>query len=31
VGFYQNEEMLLTVSATSSEVVVSAIQERLGN
>jgi adenylate kinase len=31
VGFYQNEEMLLTVSATSSEVVVSAIQGRLGN
>ncbi len=31
VGFYKNEDMLLTVSATSSEVVVSAIQERLGN
>jgi len=31
VGFYKNEDMLLTVSATSSEAVVSAIQERLGN
>jgi adenylate kinase len=31
VGFYKNENMLLTVSATSSEVVVNAIQERLGN
>jgi len=30
VGFYKNEDMLLTVSATSSEAVVSAIQERLG-
>jgi adenylate kinase len=30
VGFYKNENMLLTVSATSSEAVVSAIQERLG-
>ncbi len=31
VDFYKNEDMLLTVSATSSEVVVSAIQKRLGN
>lgn len=31
VGFYKNENMLLTVSATSSEVVVNAIQERLGS
>ncbi|MCU7876228.1 MAG: adenylate kinase [Candidatus Thiodiazotropha sp. (ex Lucinoma borealis)] len=31
VGFYKNEDMLLTVSATSSEVVVNAIQERLGS
>jgi adenylate kinase len=31
VGFYRNEGMLLTVSATSSEAVVEAIQERLGN
>ncbi|MES9824675.1 MAG: adenylate kinase [Candidatus Thiodiazotropha endolucinida] len=30
VDFYKNENMLLTVSATSSEVVVNAIQERLG-
>jgi adenylate kinase len=30
VGFYKNENMLLTVSATSSEVVVNAIEERLG-
>jgi adenylate kinase len=30
VDFYNNENMLLTVSATSSEVVVNAIQERLG-
>ncbi|MES9975162.1 MAG: adenylate kinase [Candidatus Thiodiazotropha sp.] len=30
VDFYRNENMLLTVSATSSEVVVNAIQERLG-
>jgi len=30
VDFYKNEDMLLTVSATSSEVVVKAIQERLG-
>ncbi|WP_369158691.1 adenylate kinase [Candidatus Thiodiazotropha sp. LNASS1] len=29
VDFYKNENMLLTVSATSSEVVVNAIQERL--
>ncbi|MBV2122952.1 MAG: adenylate kinase [Candidatus Thiodiazotropha sp. (ex Ctena orbiculata)] len=29
VGYYGNEEMLLTVSATSSEAVVNAIQERL--
>ncbi|MCG7913592.1 MAG: adenylate kinase [Candidatus Thiodiazotropha weberae] len=29
VGYYSNEEMLLTVSATSSEAVVNAIQERL--
>ena len=31
VGFYENEGMLLTVSASSSEAVVEAIQERLGN
>ena len=31
VDFYKNEDMLLTVTATSSEVVVNAIQERLGN
>ncbi|MDJ0807329.1 MAG: adenylate kinase [Gammaproteobacteria bacterium] len=31
VDFYKNEDMLLTVSATFSEVVVNAIQERLGN
>ncbi|MCU7890306.1 MAG: adenylate kinase [Candidatus Thiodiazotropha sp. (ex Ustalcina ferruginea)] len=31
VGFYKNENMLLTVSAISSEVVVNAIQERLGS
>jgi adenylate kinase len=31
VDFYKNEGMLLTVSATSSEVVIKAIQERLGN
>lgn len=31
VGFYKNEDMLLTVTATSSEAVVSAIQERLGS
>ena len=31
VGFYTNEDMLLTVTATSSEAVVSAIQERLGS
>jgi adenylate kinase len=31
VDFYKNENMLLSVSATSSEVVVNAIQERLGN
>lgn len=31
VDFYANEGMLLTVSATSSEVVIKAIQERLGN
>jgi adenylate kinase len=30
VDFYKNENMLLTVSATSSEVVVDAIQQRLG-
>jgi adenylate kinase len=30
VDFYKNENMLLTVSATSSEVVVNAIQQRLG-
>ncbi|MEJ2593304.1 MAG: adenylate kinase [Candidatus Thiodiazotropha sp.] len=30
VDFYRNENMLLTVSATSSEAVVEAIQERLG-
>ncbi|MET0027943.1 MAG: adenylate kinase [Candidatus Thiodiazotropha sp.] len=29
VDFYKNKEMLLTVSATSSEAVVNAIQERL--
>lgn len=29
VDFYKNEDMLLTVSATSSEVVVKAIQDRL--
>ncbi|MEJ2621946.1 MAG: adenylate kinase [Candidatus Thiodiazotropha sp.] len=29
VGYYGNENMLLTVSATSSEAVVNAIQERL--
>ncbi|MES9979248.1 MAG: adenylate kinase [Candidatus Thiodiazotropha sp. 6PLUC5] len=29
VGYYKNEDMLLTVSATSSEAVVNAIQERL--
>jgi adenylate kinase len=29
VGYYSNAEMLLTVSATSSEAVVNAIQERL--
>ncbi|MEW8029711.1 MAG: adenylate kinase [Candidatus Thiodiazotropha sp.] len=29
VDFYKNENMLLTVSATSSEVVVNAIRERL--
>jgi adenylate kinase len=29
VGFYKNEDMLLTVTATSSEVVVKAIQDRL--
>ncbi|MCG8123657.1 MAG: adenylate kinase [Candidatus Thiodiazotropha taylori] len=29
VGYYSNEEMLLTVSATSSEAVVNALQERL--
>ncbi len=31
VDFYKNEGMLLTVSATSSDAVVEAIQERLGN
>jgi adenylate kinase len=31
VDFYKNEGMLLTVSATSSEVVIKAIQDRLGN
>jgi adenylate kinase len=31
VDFYKQEGMLLTVSATSSEVVIKAIQERLGN
>ncbi|MCU7852466.1 MAG: adenylate kinase [Candidatus Thiodiazotropha sp. (ex Monitilora ramsayi)] len=31
VGFYSNEDMLLTVSATSSEAVVEAIQDRLGS
>jgi adenylate kinase len=30
VGFYKNEGMLLTVSATESDAVVEAIQERLG-
>jgi adenylate kinase len=30
VDFYSNENMLLTVSATSSDAVVEAIQERLG-
>ena len=30
VGFYKNENMLLTVSATESDAVVEAIQERLG-
>ncbi|MES9946248.1 MAG: adenylate kinase [gamma proteobacterium symbiont of Ctena orbiculata] len=30
VDFYKNENMLLTVSATASDVVVNAIQERLG-
>ncbi|MES9969999.1 MAG: adenylate kinase [Candidatus Thiodiazotropha sp.] len=30
VDFYKNENMLLTVSATESDVVVNAIQERLG-
>ncbi len=29
-GFYEKEGMLLTVSATSSEAVIEAIQERLG-
>jgi adenylate kinase len=29
VDFYKNEDMLLTVSATSSDVVIKAIQERL--
>jgi adenylate kinase len=29
VGYYKNEDMLLTVNATSSEAVVSAIQEKL--
>jgi adenylate kinase len=31
VGFYKNEGMLLTVSATESDAVVEAIQERLAN
>jgi adenylate kinase len=31
VDFYKNEGMLLTVSATSSDVVIKAIQDRLGN
>ncbi len=31
VDFYKNEGMLLTVSATDSDAVVEAIQERLGN
>jgi adenylate kinase len=31
VGFYKNERMLLTVSATESDAVVEAIQERLAN
>jgi adenylate kinase len=31
VGYYSNENMLLTVSATSSEAVVNAIQERLNS
>lgn len=31
VGFYKNDDMLLTVTATASEAVVSAIQERLGS
>ena len=30
VGFYRGEDMLLTVSATSSDAVVEAIQDRLG-
>jgi len=30
IGFYDNEGMLLTVSATSSDAVINAIQERLG-
>jgi adenylate kinase len=29
VDFYKNEGMLLTVSATSSDVVIKAIQDRL--
>ncbi len=31
VDFYKNEDMLLTVTATDSAVVVDAIQKRLGN
>jgi adenylate kinase len=31
VGFYKNEGMLLTVSATESDAVVEAIQDRLSN
>jgi adenylate kinase len=31
VGYYKNKAMLLTVSATSSDAVVSAIQERLNS
>jgi adenylate kinase len=31
VDFYKKEDMLLTVSATSSDVVIQAIQDRLGN
>jgi adenylate kinase len=31
VDFYKNEGMLLTVSATESDAVVEAIQDRLGS